>query len=103
MSEKATSSLGDYYDRTYYLTIRVTPSFNDVEEFAVSVHYRNPDAEETVQVARIDTEHGYTHFDKLYRRDQPKEPIDVDVWEAAECLEANWRQYAQSYEQSHDG
>ena len=41
-------------------------------------------------VARIDTEHGYTHFDRLYRRDQPKDPIDLDFWAAWAHMEANW-------------
>jgi hypothetical protein len=41
-------------------------------------------------VARIDTEHGYTHFDRLYRRDQPKNPIDLGFWAAWAHMEANW-------------
>lgn len=98
MSEHATSILGTVRGRTYYLTIRVTPSFNDINAFSVTVHYSDPAAEEEIQIARIDTEHGYTHFDRLYRRDQPKDPIDVDVWEAATLLEENWRQYAESFD-----
>lgn len=97
MSEHATSILGTFRDRTYYLTIRVTPSFNDVEEFSATVHYSDPATDREIQIARIDTEHGYTHFDRLYRRDQQKDPIDVDVWEAATLLEENWRQYAESF------
>lgn len=53
---------------------------------------------ESIQIARIDTAHGYTHFDRLYRRDEPKEELDLDFGEAIELLEENWRTYASSYE-----
>jgi len=49
-------------------------------------------------VVHVDTEHGYTHFDRLYRRDQSRDPIDVDFWAAWAHMEANWRTHAQSYE-----
>lgn len=98
MAEHVTWTLGSYRGQPYYLTVRVTPSFDEAEDFSVTVHYADPSTEETVQVARIDTDHGYTHFDRLYRRDRPKDPIDVDVWEAATLLEENWRRYARSFE-----
>lgn len=98
MSNSITLPLGDYSGRTYYTSIRATPSFNDPEEFAVTAHYRDRDTDDEIQIARIDTAHGYTHFDRLFRRDQPKERLDVGVWEAAEIIEENWRTYARSYE-----
>lgn len=81
--------------------MRVTPSFDDIESFAVVVYYRIPAEGRTVQIARIDTSHGFVHFDRLYRRDRPKESIDVDVWEAADLLASNWRQYAQCHDRAH--
>lgn len=69
-----------YRGKTYYLTIRVTPNFDRVRDFAAVLYFtRNDDTERKVQIARIDTTHGYTHFDRLYRRDQPKERIDATV------------------------
>lgn len=100
MSVHSTEQLGTFRGTPYYLTISVWPSFNSVREFAVVIHYyAAADPDEEVQIARIDTSHGYTHFDRLYRRDQPKEPIDVDVWEAAALFQANWRTYARSFEE----
>jgi hypothetical protein len=39
-------------------------------------------------------------FDKLYRRDQPKEQLDVGIWEAVARLKNDWRRYAESYERN---
>jgi hypothetical protein len=47
--------LGEYAGRTYLLTARAVPGFDDPAEFAVVVHYKDPDRAETEQVARIDT------------------------------------------------
>lgn len=101
MAEEVTWELGTYGKRTYHLTIRVVPNFDLVEEFSVVLHYLDAPSDSRVQIARIDTSHGFVHFDRLYRRDRPKEPIDVDVWEAAERLEANWRRYARSHDRAH--
>jgi hypothetical protein len=46
------------------------------------VLFRDTADGENVQIARIDTEHGYTHFDRLYRRDQAEDPIDMGFWTA---------------------
>jgi hypothetical protein len=97
MTYEQRDRLGRYRDRPYFLSVRAEPGLNDPEEFAFVVHYERPEGER-VQVARIDTEHGYTHFDRLYRRDQAKDPIDMDFWEVWDYMEANWRTYAQSYE-----
>jgi hypothetical protein len=93
--------LGTYAGREYSLSVSGTPSINDVEEFAVTIHYYDIDADETVEIARIDTAHGVTHFDKLFRRDQPKEELDIDYLEAETRLRENWRRYARSYERTH--
>ena len=92
--------LGPYRDEVYYLYLRAEPGLNDPEEFAAVV-FRDTADGENVQIARIDTEHGYTHFDKLYRRDQPKEKVEWGYWEAVEKLMENWRTYAENYEQAH--
>lgn len=99
MAEHVTKLLGTRGGQDYHLTIRVSPSFNHVTDFAVVVHRSPTDtAGREIQIARIDTAHGRTHFDSLYRRGQPKERIEVDVWEAAALLEANWRTYAESFD-----
>lgn len=101
MSERLETQLGTYQGREYRPTVRVTPSFNNPDEFTVVVFYTRPGGE-SVQIARIDTEHDHVHFDRLYRRDHPKDPIDMDLWEAWVHLQNNWRTYAESYEQRRD-
>ena len=98
MTDEYTEPLGHYQGYPYFLTVRAKPSFDQPREFAVVVQYDDPETESNPEVARIDTAHGYTHFDKLYRRDQPKEPLDVDLWDAIGRLENNWRRYAESYD-----
>lgn len=103
MSTSYTLELGTYHGRTYFLTVSVRPSFNDVGDFAVTVYYNaGRDGDENVQIARIDTSHGDVHFDRLYRRDQPKDfSIDMAYFDAEEHLRANWRRYAHSHERAH--
>lgn len=72
MADEYTESLGRYEGTQYFLTVRASPSFDRPVAFGVVVHYDDADADATEEIARIDTAHGYTHFDKLYRRDQPK-------------------------------
>ena len=92
--------LGEYRGETYFLVGRARPGLNDLEEFAVTIYYNDERTEETVEIVRIDTAHDYTHIDQLYRRDEPKEALDVGFWEAIETLEENWRTYARGYERS---
>jgi len=78
------------------LTLAHQVVLRDPVHLAVILERHPPERE--VQFARIDTTHGYTHFDRLYRRDEPKERLDVDVWGAAALLEENGRTYAESFE-----
>lgn len=102
MAKEIRYPLGEFRGRTYYRQVRATPSFDDVDTFASTVFYRDPVEERSVEIARIDSSHGFVHFDRLYRRDRPKDPIDVGVWEAAALLEMNWRGHASSYDRVHD-
>lgn len=80
----------------YFLTVRAKPSFDQPLEFGVIVYYDDADTDSNEEIARIDTAHGDVHFDRLYRRDQPKEPLDIGLWEAVSLLKNNWRRYAES-------
>lgn len=94
--------LGTYDGRRYHLTVSGEPSINDIEEFAVIVHFNDPKTDQTVEIARIDTSHGFVHFDRLYRSDQPKESVDTESpWEAEARLREHWRKYAESYARNH--
>lgn len=93
--------LGTYEGRRYFLGGRAEPTAQRPEQFSVSVYYRDPETKSNVEIARVDTAHGYTHFDQLYRRDENKEPVDWSYWEAIERLLENWRVYAENYERSH--
>lgn len=97
-----TNLLGTHQDHDYYLTVAGEPSINDIHAFAVIIHYDDSRTRETVEIARMDTSHGYVHFDRLYRADQPKDPVDMETpWEAEEHLREHWRQYADSYANNH--
>lgn len=92
--------LGRYRGRPYFLSLRAEPGVNDPEEFAVVLYYDTTEGER-VQVARIDTDHGYTHIDRLYRRDEPKDPVDLDFFGAWDHVKDTWRTYAEEYEKTH--
>jgi hypothetical protein len=91
--------IGEYLGKVYHLTIAGEPNINEVEDFSVNVHYFDEEDEKQVQIARIDTRHGDVHFDKLYRRDEPREFLDDinEYWEAEEMLIENWRTYARNF------
>ena len=97
-----TTLLGSYRGQNYYLTVSGEPSINNVQDFAVTVHYDDPQTTETVEIARIDTSHDYVHFDRLYRADQGTDAVEIETpWEAEAYLRAPWRQYADSYAHNH--
>lgn len=93
--------LGTYQDRRYYLARRAEPTEQCPEEFSLSVYYSDPRSGSNVEIARVDTAHGYTHFDQLYRRDENRKPVDWSYWEALEVLLENWRSYARRYDRAH--
>ncbi|WP_049969413.1 DUF7718 family protein [Haladaptatus cibarius] len=80
------------------MTVRTSSNFNHVSDFAVTIHNNDDETESEVQVARIDTAHGVTHFDKLFRPDEPKASFDGTICDAIDRLTDNWRRYAESYE-----
>ena len=99
MTEASSFDLGQFRGREYFLLYRATPSVNDPESFAVTVFYRDVQREENVEIVRVDTGHGYTHIDRLYRRNEPKDRVDWDLWEACTRLKRNWRTYARSFDE----
>lgn len=95
--------LGSDDGRVYHLSVSGAPSMNHVEDFAVAVHFNDADTDETVEIVRIDTSHGFVHIDRLYRADQPKDELDVEtLWEAEALLREQWRRYAESYARNHE-
>lgn len=101
MTDKLAYELGTYRGRRYFLRGRAEPTDQQPEEYSVTVYYKNASAGEHIEIARVDTAHGYTHFDQLYRRDQPKEAVEWGYWEAVTELMESWRMYAENYENSH--
>jgi hypothetical protein len=99
MTESRSYTLGAYGGRDYILALRANPGFGNPEGFAVTVYFRDELSDTNVQIARIDTADGFTHFDRLYRRDEQKDPVDLSLWEAVEELSENWRTYAKMYDQ----
>ncbi|WP_132058157.1 DUF7718 family protein [Halorussus amylolyticus] len=79
---------------------RQAATLNTSREFGVIVHCADPGTGPNVEIARIDTAHGHVHIDTLYRRDEPKEPLDVSLWEAVARLKNDWRRYAESHERN---
>lgn len=92
---------GTYRQRQYFLHGSANPTAETPEAFSVVVYYTDSRTDANVEIARVDTSHGHTHFDRLYRRDEPRDAVDWTYWEAVERLLANWRTYAESYGQAH--
>lgn len=76
--EMPTKKLGRYRGRSYFLYAHVKPSFNDIQEYVVTIYHKTSDGEKQ-QIARFDDSHGFKHFDKLfedrpYKDDKPATP-----------------------------
>ena len=84
--------LGTYRGADYHLSGR------HGRDWSTQIHCDVAQVEEAIQIVRIDTSHGSSEIHRLYRRDEPVEPIDVDgFWEAVEHLCARWRWYARRH------
>lgn len=98
---RRTYQLGEFDGTEYLLTVRASPDERNVEDFAVTVHYNDSTEDRGVNVVRIDNAHGSVHIDKLYRRGQPKEAVDMTPWEAEAHLVENWRRFAREHAKAH--
>lgn len=93
--------LDEFAGRSFFLAIRGEPDLTDPAEFGVTVYYTDPRSDEHVPVARIDTDHGRTHLDKLFLEGEPKEWMDCTLWEAVEHLSRMHPEYARQYLETH--
>jgi predicted transcriptional regulator len=79
MATDYTYPLGEYRGQKNHIHVHAEPDLNAIEEFLVTVCYNTP-PDESIEIVRIDTAHGFTHFDKLYRRGTPKEEVDFECF-----------------------
>jgi hypothetical protein len=113
MHKLRTLNLPPHRGRDFFATVFVEPDPADLDSFSpsedakqwgISVHYQ-PDFPYTshVEIARIDTEHGEPHFDRLYTPDQRKEWLGQDYTyeDARHELLSNWREYADEFFENH--
>ena len=103
MPKSARIDLGSFNGKTYFLYVESRPDWDKTERFVAKVYYNklNPQTleEEKIEVVRIDNvSHGFCHIDKLYKQDRPREKVDMDVYEAWDYLEDNWKKFARKYE-----
>lgn len=92
-----TIELDEYRGRQYFLAIRGEPDLESPDSFSATVYFNDAEQEERVEVARIDSAHGFVHLDKLYAEEEQKEQVEMGVWEAAERLIENHPKYARFY------
>lgn len=87
--------LGTHRGFDFRIRGRVDDPADTTRDFAVVVFTRHRG--DTIQVVRVDDSHGFTHIDRLYRRDAPKERVDWGFWEAVSRLSTDWRRYAERH------
>lgn len=95
-----TYPLDFYRGQKFHITVRLDPDANNVQDFAVTLHYTD-DAGEEVEIVRIDTAHSQTHMDRLFRSPPNKLPMDLEWHEAEDQLRQDWRKYARRYDNTH--
>lgn len=101
MWKERSFELGELDNNYYYISIKVEPDCNNVDKFSVNIYFKNPKTFEPEEIVRIDNYHedyhGQTHKHKLYRRNEPVKKVNMDVWEAWDDLESNWKVYVDKY------
>ena len=82
-------------DITVAVTIHLMHNGHPYTDFVCQVEFPHPVKEKTVELARIDSSHGYLHLDKLWKKEKQKERIygEPDMWRCAEMLENKWKSY----------
>ncbi|GGI95851.1 hypothetical protein GCM10008995_02390 [Halobellus salinus] len=113
MHKLRTLNLPPHRGREFFATVFVEPapdafdSFDlttDATQWGVSIHFQpNHPYASHVEIARIDTEHGEPHFDRLYEPDQRKDWLghDYTYEDARRELLSNWREYADQFLENH--
>lgn len=93
-----TEFLGSFNGFKFSITRKVQPSFQNPDEFSISVHFTEPDTLQEVEIVRIDNSHGYVHLHKFFREDERIErKPSLDAFTAYDLLKAEWRVYAKKY------
>lgn len=98
MTDPIKIDLGTWKGRIYWLRARAEPDYNNPNWFMATVYHEGQNTGENIQVARVDCSHNYTHFDRLYKRSEPKDPVSWDLWKAIDELKQNWQTYAKGHE-----
>ena len=113
MHKLRTLNLPRHRGRDFFATVFVEPdpedfdSFDpsiDAEQWGISVHFQPEDHYAShVEIARIDTEHGEPHFDRLYAPDQRTDWLgqDYSYQNARRELLSNWRECADKFFDNH--
>lgn len=113
MHKLRTLNLPPHRGRDFFVTVFVEPDPADIDSFdlsedadqwGISVHFQPDDPYAGhVEVARIDTQHGEPHFDRLYESTQRKEWLGQEYTyeEARRDVLSNWREYADRFFQNH--
>ncbi|WP_302079957.1 DUF7718 family protein [Salinibaculum rarum] len=113
MHKLRTLNLPPHRGRDFFATVFVEPdpdNFDgfdpsaDAEKWGISIHFQPDDPYAShAEVARIDTEHGEPHFDRLYEPDQRKDWLGQDFTyeDAQRELLSNWREYADQFFENH--
>lgn len=90
--------LGRYQGRFYTITRKVSPSFQHIEEFSITVHFTDPETMKEIEVVRIDNAHGTVHMDCLFEEGTPKNPMpEMDAFSAYDYLKDNWKRFARQF------
>lgn len=62
MEKEHSIPLGDYHDTTYFLSVRIAPSYTNPKDFSFSICFKDSSSFEMKEIVRIDNSHGYTHL-----------------------------------------
>jgi len=101
--EQISYQAGEYWGREYFLAIRGDPDTQAPDDFSVTLYYADESRDERVVVVRVDTDHGYTHIDKKFLENEPKEGVSFTLWESVEHVSNNWLEYARQHREKEQG
>ena len=110
MSEEYRYVLGTFEGKKHLLFCRVTPDFNQPDEFVVNVSYRTYDFMDedfkNIQIVRIDNKGKPLHLDELWKEGKPKRFLNWRgskrelFYRALEKIQEDWKRYAKKWKKN---
>lgn len=95
---KNTEFLGTFNSFMFSIVRKVDPSFQEPDNFSISIYFSDPEEGEKEEIVRLDNSHGYVHMHRFFEsQDSVEDKPSLDAFSGYDYLKANWQRFARLY------